>query len=98
MEYLIFFSKEPNLRSNKRSHNRQYIGSHMGGVGGVFPPVITESPKVGIRTDQHTMLRENDSTSRIYSNIGISTRKDSTCIYDDELYNAGEMVRFLCDI
>ena len=66
----------------------------MGGVGGVFPPVITETPKVSIKKDHHKMLRENDDTSRIYSNIDIPTRDDSTCIYGEELYNAGEMVRF----
>ena len=67
----------------------------MGGVGGVFPPVITESPKVSIKKDHHTKLRENDGTSRIYSNIDIPTRDDSTCIYGEELYKAGEMVSFL---
>ena len=66
----------------------------MGGVGGVFPPVITESPKVSINKDHHTKLREKDGTSRIYSNTGEPTRDDSTCIYGEELYNAGEMVRF----
>ena len=66
----------------------------MGGVGGVFPPVITETPTVSIKKDHHTILTENDGTSRIYSNIGIPTRDDSTCIYGEELYNAGEMVRF----
>ena len=70
----------------------------MGGVGGVFPPVITESPKVSIKKDHHKKQRENDDTSRIYSNIGIPTRDDSTCIYGEELYNAGEMVRFLFGI
>ena len=70
----------------------------MGGVGGVFPPVITESPKVSIKKDHHTILRQKDGTSRIYSNIGIPTRDDSTCIYGEELYNAGEMVRFLFGI
>ena len=43
----------------------------MGGVGGVFPPVITETPKVSIKKDQHTKLREKDDTSQIYSDIGI---------------------------
>ena len=70
----------------------------MGGVGGVFPPVITESPKVSIKKDHHTILRQKDGTSRIYSNIDVPTRDDSTCIYGEELYNAGEMVRFLFDI
>ena len=70
----------------------------MGGVGGVFPPVITETPKVSIKKDHHTILRQKDGTSRIYSNIGIPTRDDSTCIYGEELYNAGEMVRFLFSI
>ena len=66
----------------------------MGGVGGVFPPVMTESPKVSIKKDHHTRSRENDGTSRIYSNIDVPKRDDSTCIYGEELYNAGEMVRF----
>ena len=70
----------------------------MGGVGGVFPPVITESPKVFIKKDHHTRSRENDGTSGIYSNIGVPKRDDSTCIYGEELYNAGEMVRFLFGI
>lgn len=78
---------------NTKTHNRHFIGKHLGGVGGVFPPVEKESPKTILQTSIMEKHR-NKHYKTSNSNYDIYAKDDSTCFHNDKIYKAGEMIKF----
>jgi len=73
-------------------HNRHFIGSHIGGVGGVFPPVEKASSK---KSRHNAPLQRSEDGKFVVKNSYLinPSNGDSTCLHDNEVYKAGELIK-----
>lgn len=88
---IYFFFQASNLKEKPKKHNRHFIGHHIGGVGGVFPPVPKESHKKHFieHSSNHYQINRNEVEN---SEDDKPKPANSTCVHENKIYRAGEMV------
>ena len=87
----MFYSQESKTQQKKKNHNRHFIGRHIGGVGGVFPPVSKESESTILQDNSQNNFNVDEKllTNMNYTKTG---QFDSVCFHENKIYNAGETV------
>jgi len=77
-------------KTTKRHHH--FIGHHIGGVGGVFPPVSKESHKH--HSEKHgSMLNHKNKNLLNISEVMKLIHTNSTCVHENITYQAGQMIK-----
>jgi len=85
-------AKESNTKEKTKKHDRHFIGHRIGGVGGVFPPVLKSSHKEYF-DKQVSKIDPKDENIFENSKHVKSKHKNSTCVYDNKIYHAGQTIK-----
>lgn len=80
-----------NTKEKTKKHNRHFIGHHIGGVGGVFPPVL-KGPRKEYFEKQVSKIDPKDNSIFVNSKDVKSKHENSTCVHDNKIYHAGQTV------
>ena len=83
--------QESNTKEKTKKHNRHFIGHHIGGVGGVFPPVLKSSRKEYFDKKVSKFYLKDDNIFENSKHVK-SKHENSTCVHDNKIYHAGQTV------
>ena len=89
--------QESDKREKTKKHNRHFIGHHIGGVGGVFPPVLKNQHKEHFEKHLLAFGPKPENVLQISEDFKL-IHDNSTCVHDNQVYHAGQTVsihRFL---